>query len=499
VKSCPMRNGQQRGQSLSNTSNINSILRDANTAESMRAHSDVDRAEGFCRRHQDDLRYVADRGTWLRAADNGIWHEKLGGDLAATSLAIEYAKDIANLIIEQAPDGDPQAVKDASRRAASIKGRTCIANVVGLAKSVSGMTVSSKDLDADPNLIGTKSGVLDLCAGRIVTGPISSYVTREMPVSWDPDAECPVFERFLKQMAREDMSLVAMLVQWFGYLLSGDVSEQKFMILFGERGRNGKSVLFNVIKDIMGTYAFPIEKGLLTVTNQPNRFSLSTLEGVRAALASETSKQTRLNVEFVKAFTAGDPMYAERKGTQGYQFIPQAKLMFALNTLPLADFDPSFRSRVIPVPLMQSFYRVGEREYRPGDLEPDLNLRQQLLSELPGILNLMVRGFADWRENGLLIPESVRILTDQFEEQNDHVGAWLLERCRIAPGLSTRTTDLFTDFREYCSDLRIPQPGRLNEFVARLGQEIALENKNHSGVSMWKGIGLKSNAFSEVA
>jgi hypothetical protein len=62
------------------------------------------------------------------------------------------------------------------------------------------------------------------------------------PYDFQPEADFPQFLAFLQEILEHDQERVALLQQWFGYLLVGDTSLQKFLILVGE-GANGKTVI----------------------------------------------------------------------------------------------------------------------------------------------------------------------------------------------------------------------------------------------------------------
>src|SRR5690606_34705222 len=124
---------------------------------------------------------------------------------------------------------------------------------------------------------------------------------------------------------------------------------------------------------------------------------------------------------------------------------------YAVNTLPGAEFDNSFRDRVLPIPFDQSFYSRDSVNYRDGDLEPDRSLDDKLKAELPGILALLVKGYQLWQEDGALgEPDEVRALSSTYAEENDHVGLWIGERCEKTVVGQTRVGDLFANYRKYC-------------------------------------------------
>lgn len=483
-------------------SDIQTALETINAArpytEPIDNHSDIGYTNRFCLENESTLQFVPERGTWLVNNGLGIWNEKPGGDNAAVGIAMDFAQGLADdfksqgkALMESGNTDSKKAGEELVKKSSRIQQRNAVTNIVQLAKSITPMQTPVSKLDTEPFLIGTDSGVLDIRTRQIVSGPIDSLITRQVPVRWNPDAKCPQFEAYLQQVFKDDDDIIALMAKWLGYSLTGSTKEQKFVILYGPRGRNGKSVLLDVMRDVMGQdYFAAIDKRLLTISRAETRFALSNLEGKRAVFASETNEQARLDVEFIKSFTAGDVQVAERKGVQPYDFAPQAKLIFALNTLPYAKFDNSFRNRVIPVPMLQSFYKESDIEFQEGDLPPDKELPDKLHAEREGIFAFWVKAHDLYLNEGLTVPMGCRQLVSEFEEQNDYVSMWITECCDIGNDYREKFTNLYASYRGFCERQRLPQPTRPNEFVQRLRDEPGLAHVKPGNVSTFNGIRL---------
>ena len=62
---------------------------------------------------------------------------------------------------------------------------------------------------------------------------------------------CVRWEQFLDEVTVGDGDLKLLLQMWFGYCLSVDTSQQKFLLVVGD-GANGKSVLFSILAELLG-------------------------------------------------------------------------------------------------------------------------------------------------------------------------------------------------------------------------------------------------------
>ena len=89
-----------------------------------------------------------------------------------------------------------------------------------------------------PNLINLKDCILDVRIRKRYKHTPKFLSPIQIPVEYDPEAACPEWEKFIKQIFPKD----AQDLPWeiAGNLLVPDTSSQKAILLVGEGG-NGKS------------------------------------------------------------------------------------------------------------------------------------------------------------------------------------------------------------------------------------------------------------------
>lgn len=73
-------------------------------------------------------------------------------------------------------------------------------------------------------------------------------ITKMMPVEYDPKAECPLFDKFLRRI-QPDEEMRRFLQRWFELSMTG-LRVQKFAFFYGD-GANGKSVLTDLISRML--------------------------------------------------------------------------------------------------------------------------------------------------------------------------------------------------------------------------------------------------------
>lgn len=455
--------------------------------------TDAETAEQVAETRSAVLRFVPEWGQWIELSEDGVWVASQEGEAPIVRASLDYRRGLCSRLSDAADStADPQAKAEMRRKARAHESRAAIANTAALAKTHQGLTVFSRTLDADPYLLGVDNGVLDLRTGKLCGDPGSKLVTKRCRAAYREDAECPEFERFIETMLQGDLDLVKALTVLLAYCLDGTSDAQVFAVLYGPRGRNGKSTLAEAMRATFGDYCKSIDKNLMRLGGgESARFSIAQLEGARMAWAQETDERSRLNTEFIKEFTAGDMVFAERKGCQGYQYKPQATLFYGCNHLPTARFDPSLRSRVFPIPFNQSFYAEDDELYQPGDITPDRSLPRKLSEERDGILALLAKVYRlIYLNEGIYKPRAVKEQAAEYERMNDTVILFLTEKCELGAEHRTRTTTLFGAYVEFCKRLSLPAPTRMNEFVLRLRNEPGLGLVRPHNISTVTGIRL---------
>lgn len=81
--------------------------------------------------------------------------------------------------------------------------------------------------DPDRHLLALENGLYDVATDTLTASTPDLFVTNYLPYRFDPDAECPEWDRFLESIWPDDSEAVALLQEWFGYLVSGSTAHQR--------------------------------------------------------------------------------------------------------------------------------------------------------------------------------------------------------------------------------------------------------------------------------
>lgn len=451
--------------------------------------TDSGNAEIIAHLFGDDIRYDHTLARWL-VWDGHRWVDDPDGQPPRMVRAVarwraEYAYDLAS------EDAAEAAFKYALRTRNSSKVRAALE----MAESTLPIADAGEGWDARPDLLAVANGVLDLNTCQLRDGRRDDRLTRAIPHTYDPTAECPRWRQFLNEIFGGNEDLVEHVHRAVGYALTGEQTEQCFWLLHGD-GENGKSTFLETLQFLFGP-ALGWSTGFSTFAARPAKSGhtedLANLEYRRFVTASETTEGTRLNESRVKAITGGDTMNASAKYGHERQWQPQLSLWLAVNHLPtVTDDSYAFWRRVRFLPFRQTF--KPERDREPGDRPEDPDLKAKLKAEVQGILAWAVDGCRRWREDGLTKPKTVIEAVEKYRRESDPIATFLEDRTVQKPGAFAATGDLYTAYQQWADHEAIPDKERLSHsaFGRRMGEKFERERKwtGSKQERVYKGVGL---------
>ncbi|WP_369228579.1 phage/plasmid primase, P4 family (plasmid) [Streptomyces sp. R39] len=406
--------------------------------------SDRGMAKLFVKLYAGDYQYVPGLG-WYRW-DSTRWQ------VDEDDTVLWAAGDLAESIALSDPQGlhSAQALQQYRRRALSTAG---INAMLAQAKSAPGMVLNAALLDADPYALCTPEGIVDLHTGLVKSpDPARDFHSRSTAVS-PRQVSTPRWERFLADTFGDDAEgreMIGYLQLLLGYSVTGDVGGQVMPFLFGS-GKNGKSVLLDVLMKLLGDYADAAPPGFLMARPyEGHPTDLAELHGRRVIVCSEVKPGDRFDEARVKLLTGGDRIKARRMRQDFFSFEPTHKLWLLGNHRPevgTGGFAFWRRMRLIP------FERVVP-DHRKID-----NLADILVTEEgPGILGWLIDGARRYLggDRDITGPERVRIATNAYAETEDHTGRFYDECCVLGPDLRAEQTTLYAAYKTWCQNEGAP-------------------------------------------
>ena len=129
-----------------------------------------------------------------------------------------------------------------------------LAKCVNLLKLACAYMPSDEDqFDNNGYLLNVDNVAIDLRTGKPKPHSKDDYCTKIAPVIYDKAAKCPVWLAVLNTLFESKQDLITYFQKVIGYSLTADISEKCFFILWGPGGNNGKTMIINLLRDILGT------------------------------------------------------------------------------------------------------------------------------------------------------------------------------------------------------------------------------------------------------
>ena len=366
--------------------------------------------------------------------------------LAAVGLAKTVVEDMANEATRNLLDNpDSRINKDMLNEVKRASKKPNLEAMIQLSLSEEGMSVDYAKLDADNFLLGVQNGVVDLDTGNLLPVTTESLVTKRANVEFNVDADCPRFKQFLVEVFPDQSEREAM-VRVLGYILTGSVDEQLWFFFKGT-GSNGKSVLIELMAYLMGDYSSKIQTEMLMQHKRNSQGAspdLVSLQGRRLIYCNETTEGQRLDDARVKDLTGGDTITGRVPyASEAVTFYPTHKLVMAGNYAPIVTDDgQGFWRRVVLINFSQRF----------SEQSKDPQLLAKLKRESSGILNLLLTGLRQWRDDGLNLPASMTNATREYQREQDVIGEWLESNTELCPHSTLRKQPLYDNYKNWALD-----------------------------------------------
>jgi putative DNA primase/helicase len=377
--------------------------------------------------HADRLMYV--HGIGWHYWDGTRWAEDDHGH--AKRAVTEVLREALAQAVDLDPDARDKLIADV-RKCETANG---IGGVLDLAAALTPFAHVVADLDADPYLLNTANGTLDLRTLTLRPHDPAERCTRVTRAAYDPGATSDTWTQFLARVL-PDEAVRGYLQRLAGLALLGRVTDHVFPIATGT-GANGKGTTYNALLWAFGDYGHAAEADLFMASkSNPNSASpaLMGLRGRRLVVVSETERDQRLAVALMKNLTGGDPVTARPLYGRPVTFSPSHTSLMVTNHLPkVTGDDPAAwrRIRVIPFDVV-----IPQAEW-------NVHLGEQLELDADAVLAWAVDGYRQYAVSGLAEPETVLRATGDYRQASDAVARFIAECCYLNPHMFATTADLF--------------------------------------------------------
>lgn len=297
-----------------------------------------------------------------------------------------------------------------------------------------------------------ENGTFDVLAYQFVEPGPEKYITATLPLKLDLDADENIADSFLMSIAAGRPDVYQALIEIMGAsMCSARIVSQAPMLIGRARNgagkaANGKSTYINLIAMVCGSG----NVSTLSIEDYGNRFNKGLVAGKLANLGDDIPDGFLKGEQLAtfKKMVTGDSMYADVKGTDGFEFRPTATQIFSMNTIPrLSDTTDGMMRRMYFVPF--------GAEFRPGveGYDPDMERKLAKTDVLQRAALLAVQALPGLIERGRFIdlPDMQEEL-DAVVADNNSVARWVDDECIDPRSLDGQTVaevyKRYTDWAE---------------------------------------------------
>lgn len=280
----------------------------------------------------------------------------------------------------------------------------------------------------------------DLKQGKFIEPERENYITISCGYSYDflneknenkYDSAIKKIENFFKSIVDNDYIY---LLDYLSTGLQRQNIEQKSLFCYGT-GRNGKGLTYTLLKNALGLYFADIKMEYFTTYEKGADTPSSNLYDCRNArfiVASEidgegqNGKDQKMVSSKFKKLTGGDTIQVRQLYAKNQVNFSFGQLMFLLNHLPQMPVDVAMRERVM---ILHFKYNFVSKPTKPTDKLIDKSLGDLFKSDeyKQAFIRILFKHYETYKQNGLIIPQSVEEFTKKQFEKMSEIQMWLMD------------------------------------------------------------------------
>lgn len=290
-------------------------------------------------------------------------------------------------------------------------------------------------------IVACTNGLLNLNDRTLHEHTPAYFNTVSVPFAYDPDAGAPQsWLRFLASAWPDDPDSIALLQEWFGYIVSGRTDMQKILFIVGPM-RSGKGTNTGVLRKLIGVGNVTGP----TLASLGTNFGLAPLIGKALAVVADAriNGPVHVLVERLLSISGEDLLTVDRKFRDPWSGKLPTRITVMSNEVPrLPDASGAVASRMLVLQMRIS--HLGKE---------DRGLAARLDAELPGILNWALEGLDRLTSKGrFTVPKASNDATTMLADLASPVSAFVRERCVRGLEHSVARDRLFAAWKSWCDD-----------------------------------------------
>ncbi|MDR1638515.1 MAG: DUF5906 domain-containing protein [Clostridiales bacterium] len=298
-----------------------------------------------------------------------------------------------------------------------------------------------EEFDADPFLLNTPAGTIDLRTGESRPHNPADLITKMTAVS-PSDIGMDKWRTFMSQLTRDDKELELFMQSIAGMCLMGRIDNEMMVLALGP-GSSGKSTYLNSQQMVLGDYSGLLSSEVMLLGGKKYRGpELATLKGERLVLMYEFGSERRLDADALKMLVSANDIHGDAKYCPPIDFKPSHTIILHTNNY-IRNLDNDTERRILVLPFRASF--VGQ-----GVI---LNYGRVLFEDAGGaVLSWMLEGTRRYiAQNFSLgqLPKCVAEENEAWVPKNEWLSEFIETCCDCSPELFAKASDLFAAYQDY--------------------------------------------------
>ena len=332
-------------------------------------------------------------------------------------------------------------------------------------------------LDGNTKLLGFNNGVFDFECNDFRDGRPEDYISMSTNIDYKPYEKISKrlkdeMEVFMEQLFPEH-NLRDYMYQHLASTCIGNNINNTFNIYTGF-GRNGKSILVDLMSKCLGDYKGTVPITLIT-RGRSNIGSatpeIARLKGLRLAVMQEPSKQEKINEGMLKELTGGvDVLQGRHLHQEPIEFIPQFKLIVTCNSLFDITSNDDGTWRRIRVCEFKSLFTenpIDDDEDRPYQFKVDKNLSVKFDKWKIGFISKLIELAKELKGN-VEDCDIVMQKSGQYRQGQDYLTEFLSEKIEKQDGEKIQKGEVYSEFKQWFNmqyGRKVPQGKELYDFL----------------------------------
>lgn len=348
------------------------------------------------------------------------------------------------------------------------------------------------EVEAHPDLINMRNGMLDWRTGELFEHSAEFKSTVQIPHRWNADAKCPNFDEWLSE--RVPAAGIQLAWELIAVTLYSGNPIQRAGLLYGV-GKSGKSTFLELVQGLVGvrnTAALSPQDMTKTV------FATHSLLGKQTNIVTDIDPTKITETAIFKRVVTGESIQAQQKNKPEFSFKPFCNHLFSANQIPRSSDRTSAWTRRFAILRFDHTIGQGTKVIDRYD--------RILMKEAEGIIAKAVRILPD-----LLAAGDFTVVEDdqaEFEEATDFTVQFWEDVVTITgdPKDFSATTQLAQAFDMWCQTNRIRNSPpfadvelrlRDNPMVERARKRL-LAGRGNNPARGWKGVSINAQYRADI-